>query len=742
MKKHISNAVYGVLDYLAYPLGMLAIAPVALRGLGNDRYGIWMIAISAISTGAIVASGFGDANIRIVAMQRATGNHEKVIRAVRSSMGIHVVLGCSIAIVAWLLSPMVTARLVQGTSGLQAECLWSLRVACLLIPIRAIESVCISTQRAYEHYGRALKISAVTRLLSLASAGLLPFITHTVVSVLAATAIITAIGVWLQIVQVRTQLGATNLLPTLDGETTWALISFGFFAWIQAVSGLAFGQLDRLMSGVAFGAAAVTAYSLCVQLSQPIYGVAAAGLHFMFPRVAAQHALDDRAGVRRTVLFGFCVNFMIVTIGAAAVLAFGQAFLRIWAGIEVARVSASILPVIVWSTTFAGLGVAGAYSMLALGRARTLTCFTLVAGLLMAFSMSWLAPRYGLRGLAWGRLLYGPITCTVYFPLLLLLSNRTKLRSSSTLPSSTLPENPCANVLGIAVDALNLEGALARVAQVLQSNQKGYVCAVGVHGILEARRDPNVARALADASIVVPDGTPTVWVGRMQNHAAMDHVTGPALMGEIFKRGEFARYTHFFYGGKDGVAGELAANMLRQFPWAHIVGTYTPPFRELTSTEESDLIAIIKERKPDIIWIGISTPRQDLFMHRMLPRLETRMMFGVGAAFDFHSGHIKECPPWIKRAGLHWLHRLLQDPMRLWRRNLANMPFLWHIALQLTGLKIYPVSTRSAISPNGFSISPNQIAQIATPQVRVQSSSVSRRAWEPAHTVGQICLDD
>ena len=739
MKKQISNAVYGLLDYLAYPLGMLAIVPVALRSLGNDRFGIWMIAVSAISTGAIVASGFGDANIRIVAMHRASGNHQKVIRAVRSTMGIHVVLGCAIAIVALLLMPIVTTRLVKGTSGLQADCLWSLRVACLLIPIRSIESVCISTQRAYERYGNALWTSAIARLLSLACAGILPFFTHTVVSVLEATAVITALGVWLQIAQIRTLLGTSNLLPMLDGETAWALISFGLFAWIQSVSGLAFGQLDRLMTGFAFGAAAVTAYSLCVQLSQPVYGVAAAGLHFMFPRVAAQHALDDMAGVRRTVLWGFCTNLVIVAAGAAALLAFGHAFLRMWGGEELAQTSASILPVIVCSAGAAGLGVAGAYSMLALGRARTLTCFTLLGGLLMAFSMSWLAAHYGLRGLAWGRLLYGPITCLVYFPLLLSLRDRTKARSSSAISNGPLTDRPCANVLGIAVEALNLESALSRVAQALQPNQKGYVCAVGVHGILEARRDAHVAQAFADASIVVPDGTPTVWVGWLQKYTWMDHVTGPALMREVFGREEFAGYTHFFYGGKQGVAGELAANMLRQFPLARIAGTYTPPFRELTEAEESGLIATISEHKPDIIWVGISTPRQELFMHRMLPRLDTRLMFGVGAAFDFHTGRIKECAPWIKCAGFSWLHRLLQDPRRLWRRNLGNAAFLWHIALQLTGLKAYPAPMRSTISHGDASVPADPLP---VPWKQCESPSFSRWDWESVHKAGQICLDD
>jgi N-acetylglucosaminyldiphosphoundecaprenol N-acetyl-beta-D-mannosaminyltransferase len=272
---------------------------------------------------------------------------------------------------------------------------------------------------------------------------------------------------------------------------------------------------------------------------------------------------------------------------------------------------------------------------------------------------------------------------------------------------------PCANVLGIGVEALNMEGALARAAQILRSGRRGYVCAIGVHGILEARRNPDLAKAYAEAALTIPDGTPTVWVGRLQKHASMDHVTGPSLMQEVFSREEFAGYSHFFYGGKEGVAGELAANMLRQFPWTRIAGTYTPPFRELTAAEESGLAQCIRACKPDIIWVGIGTPRQDLFMRRMLPRLETRLMLGVGAAFDFHTGRLKECGPWVKKMGFHWLHRLLQDPKRLWRRNVSNAAFLWHIALQLTGLKAYRLPARPAMSPRASPF-PNKSSAITT----------------------------
>lgn len=247
-----------------------------------------------------------------------------------------------------------------------------------------------------------------------------------------------------------------------------------------------------------------------------------------------------------------------------------------------------------------------------------------------------------------------------------------------------------ANLLGVEIDALDVALALSLIAQRLRYGPKGYVCAVSVHGILEAIRNRAVAEALAQAAFKLPDGTPTVWVGRLQGCRTIDHVTGPTIMRKIFRLREFGSFTHFLYGGQPGVAEELARRLSQQHPCVKIVGTYTPPFRELTADEESELISRINQLRPDIVWVGISTPRQDLFMQKILPYIDVRLMFGVGAAFDFLTGRIRECPAWMKRAGLHWLHRLAQDPRRLWRRNLNNMAFLWHLALQLSRLRAYP----------------------------------------------------
>lgn len=250
---------------------------------------------------------------------------------------------------------------------------------------------------------------------------------------------------------------------------------------------------------------------------------------------------------------------------------------------------------------------------------------------------------------------------------------------------------PAAHVLGVDVDAIDMDEALGYVATLLQGSRKSYVCVAGVHGVMEAQRNPQLLEVYSGSEMTIPDGMPLAWVGRMQGHVAMQRVTGPDLMLEVFRRKEFAQATHFLYGGREGIAEELRDKLRKQFPWVKIVGTYTPPFRVLSEYEEEQFIATIAALKPDVIWVGISCPRQEIFMARYLPELETKLMFGVGAAFDYHTGRIRDCADWVKRAGLQWLHRLLQDPRRLWWRYLRNNPaFVWHIALQMLKARRYP----------------------------------------------------
>lgn len=264
------------------------------------------------------------------------------------------------------------------------------------------------------------------------------------------------------------------------------------------------------------------------------------------------------------------------------------------------------------------------------------------------------------------------------------MSSQATLALETKAAADTVAACPTVDVLGVRVDALDMDGVLARIAAMLRHGAKGYLSAITVHGVMLARRDPAFAAAFADAAIAIPDGTPIAWAGRLQGQRKMRHVTGPALMREVFLRREFSHYTHFFYGGDFGVAEELAAHFRAIAPWARIVGTYTPPYRPLTNAEERALISEMRRSKPDMVWVGLGTPKQDKFMRRYLPLLDTKIMFGVGAAFDFHTGRIHDCSPWVKNAGLQWLHRLMQDPKRLWWRYLRDNPaFLFGMSWQL-----------------------------------------------------------
>jgi N-acetylglucosaminyldiphosphoundecaprenol N-acetyl-beta-D-mannosaminyltransferase len=249
---------------------------------------------------------------------------------------------------------------------------------------------------------------------------------------------------------------------------------------------------------------------------------------------------------------------------------------------------------------------------------------------------------------------------------------------------------PRANLLGVGIHALDVKQAVALIDSAIAEGKKGIVCATGVHGITEARRDPEFRSILNSAFLNIPDGRPAFWVGRIQGFKRMRHVGGPELMLSVCEMSVLKGYTHFLYGGDIGVAEQLRENLARKFPGINITGTYTPPFRPLNSDEKAELQDLLSQQKPDICWVGLSTPKQEFFMAEYLTQLDTIIMVGVGAAFDMHTGRIKRAPDWIKAAGLAWLHRLCQEPRRLWKRYLrANPQFLCQITLQLLGLRTY-----------------------------------------------------
>jgi N-acetylglucosaminyldiphosphoundecaprenol N-acetyl-beta-D-mannosaminyltransferase len=251
--------------------------------------------------------------------------------------------------------------------------------------------------------------------------------------------------------------------------------------------------------------------------------------------------------------------------------------------------------------------------------------------------------------------------------------------------------NERVNVLGVGISVLNLRTALDAIGEAVRARRKGYICVTGVHGVMEAQDDSGFKNILNRAFLCTPDGMPMVWAGKLNGHREMRRVYGPDLMLDVCAWSETNGCKHFFYGGADGVAELLAQKLKTRFPKLAVAGTFTPPFRALSADEEKNLQAQIRAAQPDILWVGLSTPKQEKFMAEFLPKLDVTLMIGVGAAFDFHSGRMRQAPRWMQRTGLEWLYRLGSEPRRLAKRYGRNNPrFVLGFLGQLTGLKKFP----------------------------------------------------
>jgi N-acetylglucosaminyldiphosphoundecaprenol N-acetyl-beta-D-mannosaminyltransferase len=247
------------------------------------------------------------------------------------------------------------------------------------------------------------------------------------------------------------------------------------------------------------------------------------------------------------------------------------------------------------------------------------------------------------------------------------------------------------NVLGVGISVLNLRTARETIANAVKTRRKGYICVTGVHGVMEAQDSAAFKNILNGALLCTPDGMPMVWAGKLNGHREMSRVYGPDLMLDVCAWSETSGCRHFFYGGADGVAERLTQKLKARFPKLVVAGTFTPPFRRLLADEEKKLQEQIRAARPDILWVGLSTPKQEKFMAEFLPKLDVTLMIGVGAAFDFHSGRGRQAPRWMQRSGLEWFYRLSCEPRRLGPRYFRNNPrFVLKFLAQLTGLKKFP----------------------------------------------------
>jgi N-acetylglucosaminyldiphosphoundecaprenol N-acetyl-beta-D-mannosaminyltransferase len=233
---------------------------------------------------------------------------------------------------------------------------------------------------------------------------------------------------------------------------------------------------------------------------------------------------------------------------------------------------------------------------------------------------------------------------------------------------------PRVDILGVRVSAIDMDDAVATIEGWIARRSPHYICITGAHGVIESQRDAHLKVIHNEAGLVTPDGMPLVWLARWLGARNTRRVYGPDLMQALTEISALRGYRQFYYGGGAGVAEKLRDELLRRYPCLQVVGTMCPPFRPLSAAEDEAAVAAINTAEPDIVWIGLSTPKQEYWMAEHRNLIKAPVIIGVGAAFDFLAGTKRQAPLWMQRSGFEWLFRLLSEPRRLWRRYAVIVP--------------------------------------------------------------------
>jgi N-acetylglucosaminyldiphosphoundecaprenol N-acetyl-beta-D-mannosaminyltransferase len=250
--------------------------------------------------------------------------------------------------------------------------------------------------------------------------------------------------------------------------------------------------------------------------------------------------------------------------------------------------------------------------------------------------------------------------------------------------TKTNPKDRFVKVLKVPMYAKNIPAATQELIEVCQNESKLNRCvsATGAHGLVFAQKNPDFFQVLQDFYLNLPDGMPTVWVGKMKGAKQMDRCYGPDFFADVMQKTATTSIKHFFCGGKEGVADELKEAVGKKFNNHNVCGTYCPPFRALTEEEMRDLGKQMQDAGADVVWIGLSTPKQEKFARELIKHTQVHFVITVGAAFDFHTDKVSQAPRYIQRAGLEWFYRLCMEPKRLYKRYLEIVPYFIYYNLK------------------------------------------------------------
>ena len=243
------------------------------------------------------------------------------------------------------------------------------------------------------------------------------------------------------------------------------------------------------------------------------------------------------------------------------------------------------------------------------------------------------------------------------------------------------------NIMGVNICITNMDETVSTIMSNLEDWRGSYICVSNVHTTVMASEDEHYKNIQNSAVMALPDGAPLSQYCHEKGFHEAERVTGPDLMKTLLSRSADTnikndRYSqenqggqkhirHFFYGSTQETLDKLKQVITERYPEARICGMISPPFRELNETEDADTIYEINDSNPDIVWVGLGAPKQEIWMYNHQNKINA-LMIGVGAAFDYESGNIKRAPKWMQKMSLEWLYRLMQDPKRLLRRYVTT----------------------------------------------------------------------
>ncbi|MFT4902151.1 MAG: N-acetylglucosaminyldiphosphoundecaprenol N-acetyl-beta-D-mannosaminyltransferase [Lentimonas sp.] len=242
-------------------------------------------------------------------------------------------------------------------------------------------------------------------------------------------------------------------------------------------------------------------------------------------------------------------------------------------------------------------------------------------------------------------------------------------------------------VLGQHLDAVDYSEVIDTVVFWAKRCESRYVCVTNVHVVMEGWDNPAYREVINAADLITPDGVPLVWCLRAMGLKYASRVYGPDLTWRICERAVGERLSIALYGGTEDSLADFITALRVRYPGIDVACAISPPFRTLSSDEDRVYTEAIRSSGADILFVGIGCPKQERWMHEHLNQLAMPML-GVGAAFDFHSGRVRQAPSWMQGIGMEWFFRFLMEPRRLWRRYAWHNPrFVFFFMLQYLRFK-------------------------------------------------------